>query len=190
METPYVQALVKLANSQYLTYKDHVETDPVLSAQIKVYWDDLGFPFPGVQTAWSAVFVSWCIKTTGATRAEFHFSDAHSEFVFFAIKNRKAGIGVFQAYDFNEVVPELGDILQNNRNGNKYNYAYASAHSEYLSHSAIVVKKGADAQGPYLITVGGNESNSIRTKRIALSADGKILPRVDSPFISLIKDSK
>jgi len=190
METPYVQSLVSTATEQYNTYKDNVETDTELTAQIKVYWTNLGLPFPGVGTAWSAVFVSWCVKHAGATSAEFEFSDAHSVFVFRAIHNRNAGNGVFRGYNFNEIAPELGDILQNNRNGNQYNYAYAGTHDSYFSHSAIIVDKGVDATGPYVTTIGGNESNSIRTKRISLDANEMIAQRVDSPFICLIKDLK
>jgi len=190
METPYVQLLVKTAKDQYNTYKNYVETDPELTAQIKVYWTNLELPFPGVETAWSAVFVSWCVKHAGATSAEFEFSDAHSVFVFRAIHNRNAGSGVFRGYNFNEIAPDLGDILQNNRNGNQYNYAYASTHGSYLSHSAIIVDKGVDATGSYVTTIGGNESNSIRTKRISLDANGMIAQRAASPFICLIRDLK
>jgi hypothetical protein len=190
MATSYVTALVEITTKQYQLYKDHIETDPILSAQIRHYWKDLGFDFPGVEEAWSAVFVSWCVMKAGATSAEFKFNPQHSQFVFKAIKNRKDGIGVFRGYDFNEVEPGLGDIVQNNRLGKKYDYAYAGAHPDYFSHSAIVVDKGTDSKGPFITTIGGNESNSVRTKRISLGADGKIIKREKEPFICLIKDLK
>lgn len=190
MATPYVTSLVEITTKQYQLYKDHIETDPVLSAQIRHYWEDLGFDFPGVEEAWSAVFVSWCVMKAGATKAEFKFSAAHAQFVFRAIKNRKDGIGVFRGYNFNELEPEIGDIIQNNRLGNKYDYAFAAAHDAYFSHSAIVVEKGTDSKGPFITTIGGNESNSVRTKRISLGIDGKIVKREKEPFICLIKDLK
>lgn len=190
METPYVQLLIKTARQEYTIYKDHIETDPVLSVQIKHYWENIGLAFPGVGTAWSAVFISWCVKQAGANAGEFKFSAAHSEFVYKAIKNKEAGTGVFKGYNFNELIPETGDILQNNRGGNTYDYAYASIHSNYFSHSAIIIEKGNDATGAYIITVGGNESNTVMTKKIRLGADGKILQRTASPFICLIKDLK
>jgi hypothetical protein len=52
---------------------------PQLSAQIKRYWQGLGFKFPGVKTAWSAVFVSWCVKTAVASAKEFVFARAHAK---------------------------------------------------------------------------------------------------------------
>ncbi|TFF30387.1 DUF2272 domain-containing protein [Mucilaginibacter psychrotolerans] len=131
-----------------------------------------------------------CIKQAGATSAEFHFSGRHSEFVYFAIQNRTANHGVFRGYPFAELAPEVGDILHNNRNGNQFNYAYAAAHSQYESHTAIIIEKGNDAQGGYIVTVGGNESDSIRTKIIRLDAHGHIAQRATSPFICLIKNSK
>lgn len=190
MATNYVTSLVEITIKQYQLYKDHIETDDILSAQIKHYWKDLGFDFPGVEEAWSAVFVSWCVMKAGATKAEFKFSPAHAQFVFRAIKNRKDGIGLFKGYDFSEVEPEPGDIVQNNRLGNKYDYTYAGTHDSYFSHSAIVVDKGTDSKGSFITTIGGNESNSVRTKRISLGADGKIVKRENEPFICLIKDLK
>lgn len=190
MTTPYVNSLVDIAKKQFTLYAAHVETDAVLAPQIEKYWKYLGLEFPGVATAWSAVFVSWCVKQAGAVQSEFMFSAAHSVFVHKAIANRVNHTGVFRGYDFNEVEPNLGDILQNNRLGHTYNYAFAGKEMYYFSHSAIVIEKGTDADGSYIITVGGNESNSIRTKRIALGNDGKIKQRTSEPFICLIQNTK
>jgi hypothetical protein len=190
MPTPYATALAETAKKQYDLYHTHVETDPVLSAQIKHYWEDLGLEFPGVGTAWSAVFISWCVKQAGATAAEFSFSAQHSVFVYHAIKNKVQNKGVFRGYPIDAIEPNIGDILQNNRLGHSYTYDFASKNADYFSHSAIVVDKGIDANGPFIITIGGNESNSIRTKRIDLGADGKVKQRTKEPFICLIQNLK
>ncbi|HEX8019438.1 DUF2272 domain-containing protein [Mucilaginibacter sp.] len=191
MPTSYVTSLIKIATEQFSQYKNHVETDNVLGPQIKHYWQSLGFGFQSVEVAWSAVFVSWCVKEAGAKSTEFKFSAAHWEFAKKAIANRKDNTGVFRAFDFNEVEPELGDIIQNNRNNNKIDYARAATTTEgYPSHSAIVVAKGVDKDGPFVTTIGGNESNSVRAKRIGLDANGKIVQRKKDPFICVIKDLK
>jgi hypothetical protein len=188
--TPFAASLVAIAKTQFTLYSKHVETDNVLAPQIKKYWQDLGLDFPGVSTAWSAVFISWCVKQAGATKAEFAFAAAHSVFVHQAIVNLKNSKGVFRGYEFNAIQPNVGDILQNNRAGHKYDYAFAGKEIYYLSHSAIVIEKGTDATGQYIVTVGGNESQSIRTKKIYLDASGKIPKRDKSPFICLIQNTK
>ena len=83
----YAALLAATAVDQHDKFKNQHETDPGLAEQIKAYWTDLGLEFPGVQTAWSAVFISWCVKKAGATAAEFHFSPQHSVFVKAAIAN-------------------------------------------------------------------------------------------------------
>jgi len=191
MPTPFVTSLTKIATEQLQKYKDHVETDAVLAPQIKRYWLDLGFGFESVEVAWSAVFVSWSVKQAGATSSEFKFSAAHWEFVKKAIANRKSDTGVFRGFDITEVSPEPGDIIQNNRGGNHIDYAHAGNTKDgYFSHSAIVVNKGVDKDGPFVTTIGGNESNSIRAKRVGLDAHGKISQRAKDPFICVIKNLK
>jgi hypothetical protein len=118
------------------------------------------FDFPGVKTAWSAVFVSWCVKKAGATGKEFAFAAAHAKFVKAAIGNALKGVGVFRGLQIDQYAPKVGDIVQNNRSGNKFTYDFARTHSAYESHSAIVVEVGVDHDGHYVMTIGGNESDS------------------------------
>jgi hypothetical protein len=190
MISDYVKTLVDITNDQYDKFRFESEDDVLLSQQIKKYWEDLEFDFPGVSTPWSAVFVSYCIKTAGATKTEFQFAQAHSKFVHFAIQNAVNDTGIFKAFDFNAVTPELGDIIQNNRNGNKFNFQFAKEHRSYESHSAIVVEKGIDANGHYALTIGGNESDSIRKKKVRLDKDMKIIQRSSGPYISVVRDLK
>lgn len=190
MVTDYVKKLVDLTNHQYEKYHFENEDDVNLAEQIRNYWVSLGFNFPGTATPWSAVFTSFCIKEAGATKAEFSFNPMHSNFVYAAIKNATNNTGVFKGYDITVGTPELGDIIQNNRGGNNYNFAYAKQHAEYPSHSAIVVEKGTDVDGHYVITIGGNESDSIRKKKVRLNKEMKIIQRSSSPYISVIRNLK
>src|SRR4029450_6441137 len=116
----------------------------------------LGLSFAScVNVPWSAVFVSWCVKQAGATPTEFSFSAAHSEFVHAAIRNAGTGTGVFRALPVNVRGPTIGDIIQVNRNGQTFDYAFAETHAQYASHSAIVVEVGSDSAGRYAVAVGG-----------------------------------
>ncbi|GJH29317.1 DUF2272 domain-containing protein [Caballeronia novacaledonica] len=142
--------------------------------QIQKYWTDLSFKFPGVQTPWSAVFVSWCVKRAGATKANFDFAEAHSEFVHQAILNAQKGVGVTKAFAPSQYAPQPGDIIQNNRSGNHYDFAFAAAHASYESHSAIVVEVGSRGTEMYAKTIGGNESDSVGMKEVPLNNEGFI----------------
>jgi hypothetical protein len=189
MPSAFATKLAATAVEQYDNFHEFSENDPPLAAQIKLYWKGIA-PFPGVQVAWSAVFISFCVKTAGASANEFAFAAAHAKFVNAAIKNALQGTGVFRALPVDAIRPQVGDIIQNNRGGNKFTYDFARTHSAYESHSAIVVELGADHQGHFARTIGGNESDSIRKKRVALNNNGFIVQRPTNPYICVIQDLK
>ena len=189
--SPFAKGLAAIAQEQHDMFHMMDEADTELCRQIKKYWTDLNLGFEScVTVAWSAVFVSWCVKKAGATSAEFKFSAAHSVFVNQAIKNALNGDGVFHGVDISTDVPAVGDIIQNNRNGSTHDFDFARTHKNYQSHSAIVVEAGQDAAGGFALTIGGNEGNSIRRTVVRLKADGTIKQRTQNPFICLVKTLK
>ena len=185
----FTEALASIAEGEFDKYHLQHEHDPGLSAEIRQYWTAVGQPFPGVSTPWSAVFISWCVKEAGATAHDFKFAAAHSVFVQWAIKNADHETGSFRAFPITNYSPNLGDIIQNNRNGNSFNYDYARMHSSYESHSAIVIETGRDSGGRYALTVGGNESDSVGKKLIRLDNDGLVIQRPHSSYICVIADT-
>lgn len=192
MNTPSVYAgrLAALAQEQHEKYHLINEADPPVYEQIKKYWNDLGLEFPGLQAPWGAVFVSWCVKQAGATRSEFEFSAAHSVFVHAAIRNALNGTGVFRGLDTGSHRPRVGDIIQSNRMGNKFDYAFASSHKAYASRTEIVVEVGQGADGPYALTVSGNSGDTIRREIVRLTAEGYVRQREENPFICIIQNLK
>lgn len=190
MPTPYAKRLAAKAMKEYDTYRFYSENDPKLAARIPIYWKATTSKFTSVSVAWSAVFISWCVKDAGATSADFDFSPRHSKFVHTAIQNAAASTGVFRAYPITAYAPQVGDIIHNNRDGNSFDYAHAKSHQQYDSHSAIVVETGIDSIGPYAMTVGGNESDSVRRKRVTLTSAGFVKQRPLSPFICVIQNLK
>jgi len=130
------------------------------------------------------------VKQAGATRQEFKFAMAHSVFVNQAIKNQVRGVGVFQGLDITSQPPAVGDIIQNNRRGNSFDFNFAKTHANYESHSVIVIEIGQDTQGRFAFCVGGNENDSVRRTVVRLNAQGLIKQRAGNPFICVIKDLK
>jgi hypothetical protein len=189
MASPYALALAKIAEDLHAKYHLQHETDPDLAKQIKSFWKDVKEPFPGVSTPWSAVFVSASVKRAGATAAEFKFAAAHSIFVNQAIKNFDAKTGVFQGRDIASYGPQIGDIIQNNRSGNTFDFNHARAHANYVSHSAIVVETGSDSAGLYALTIGGNEHDTVRQTVVRLTPKG-VVKQVASRFIAIVQNLK
>lgn len=191
MPTPFALKLANIATEQHNKFQFVHESDPLLCKQIKKWTEDIGFTFTScTKVPWSAVFISWCVKQAGASKVEFKFAMSHSVFVNQAIKNAVLGSGVFRGFDFKDKKPEIGDIIQNNRSGNKFNFAFARANANYESHSVIVVETGVDAQGGFAFCIGGNEQDAVRQSVVRLDANGFIKQRTGNSFISIIKNLK
>ena len=193
MATPsaFARKLASIAQDQHTRFQFTNEADPTLCRQIRKWTEDIGFTFSScTRVPWSAVFVSWCVKQAGATREEFKFAMAHSVFVNQAIKNQVRGVGVFQGLDITSQPPAVGDIIQNNRRGNSFDFNFAKTHANYESHSVIVIEIGQDTQGRFAFCVGGNENDSVRRTVVRLNAQGFIKQRAGNPFICVIKDLK
>ena len=190
--TPFAETLARIARGEHDRFHGIDEGDDPLRSRIREYWETTGFPFPedGVETPWSAVFISFCVRKAGAKETEFAFNPQHSVFVHRAIQNAAAGTGVFRAFKITEEAPSVGDIIQNNRTGTRHDFAFAKANKHYPSHTAIVVARGVDGIGKFVLTIGGNETDSIRTKRVPLTEGGLIRQREKSPFICLVKTLK
>jgi hypothetical protein len=192
MPTPYAKRLASLAENEFDQFNGFHETSSRMAARIKKYWTEISLSFPGVGTPWSAVFISFFVKTAGATSAEFKFASAHAKFVFKAIKNAQNNTGVFRGRPITEYAPKIGDIVQNNRNGNTFDFAFVKSHDSYESHTAIVVEEGVDGHGRYVRTIGGNESDTVGQKVIRLKANGLIKQPAADPkrFICVIQNLK
>jgi len=192
MASDFAKRLAKLAEREYDNYSRLHETTATMQRRIKWYWSSIGMRFPGVSTPWSAVFVSANVKKTGATASEFKFAAAHAKFVHATIRNAISGTGVFRAFPVSEYAPKVGDIIQNNRNGNAFDYRYAKSHDSYASHSAIVVEEGSDGSGRYVRTVGGNEGDRVGDRVVRLTNTGLIGQPSSAPryYICVVQNLK
>jgi hypothetical protein len=185
--------LATVAQTQHDKFHLVNEADPQLCGEIRRWTVEIGGAFVSCTSndqPWSAVFVSWCVKEAGATTAEFKFSKQHSVFVQKAIQNAINNTGVFRGREITAHTPNVGDIIQANRGGTTFDFEHARTHSNYPSHSVIVVALGQDAQGRFALCIGGNESDSIRQTRVPLTPDGFIRQRGRNPFICIIQDLK
>jgi hypothetical protein len=191
MPSAFATKLAAVAQEQHSKFQFTNEADPKLCKQIKKWTQDIGFSFTSCTSVpWSAAFVSWCVKQAGATKAEFKFAMGHAVFVNQAIKNALKGEGVFQGFNISVQKPAVGDIIQHNRGGTKFDFDFARTHTAYQSHSVIVIEVGQDSEGGFAFCIGGNESDSVRRSVVRLNSNGFIKQRDGNPFICVIKDLK
>jgi hypothetical protein len=138
--------------------------------------------------AWSAAFVSFCVKQSGATAEQFKFNLSHSVYVRAAIANADADRGVFRGHRITEHAPQLGDLVHHNRDGGTLSFEFARDNTGYPSHCAIVVDFDVRNGVRGAVTIGGNEglvggSGTVGKKFFALDANGfldqsRISPRL------------
>ncbi|EIY5159239.1 TPA: DUF2272 domain-containing protein [Klebsiella variicola] len=133
---------------------------------VREMWAAIGQPYDGrsrdangEDVPWSAAFISWVVRQAGKKYENFMFSASHSVFVNNAIKARytQQENKPFWGYAINEQKPALGDIIQRNRQGNKFTFYYAENHASYNSHSDIVV----EARDSVVRVMGGNVGNTV-----------------------------
>lgn len=171
--TTFTKRLSTIAMNEYAKHRFLRENQEPLKSHIPDYWVAANAAFTGVGVPWSAVFVSWCVRTAGAGANDFAFNPQHSQYVYSAINQLPDSVG-FVGRDVSAYAPKVGDILQNNRSGKMFDFAYASAKRSYISHAAIVMEVGHDNAGAYLRTIGGNESDSVGLKEVRLNPAGKV----------------
>ena len=175
------RSIVAIAKAEFGRFNGIDEGDQPLRGRVADYYEAGGgsrnLDPTRNENAWSAAFVSFCVKQAGATPQQFKFNLSHSVFVHAAIANADANRGVFRGHRVSEHAPKLGDLIHHNRDGGTLTFDFARAHTGYPSHSAVVVDFEMRNGVRHAVTVGGNEhlsggSGTVGRKRFALDANG------------------
>jgi Domain of unknown function (DUF1906)/Uncharacterized protein conserved in bacteria (DUF2272) len=165
---PEVETLLRVTIDEWLRFakgKGDEKADPYCGF-VREMWAAIGEAYDGrskysngEEVPWSAAFISWVVRGAGLAYASFQFASSHSVFVNNAIKARVTGRAdkPFWGYRITEQRPNIGDIIQRNRGKGTFSYSFAENHSEYSSHSDIVVEVTPDV----VRVVGGNVSDTV-----------------------------
>jgi hypothetical protein len=194
---PEVETLLRAVIDEWLRFdkgRANEAADPFYK-YVREMWAAIGEPYDGrshysngEEVPWSAAFISWVVRKGGPAYANFQFAASHSVFVNNAIKARLTNRldKPFWGYRITEKQPELGDIIQRNRDGGSFTYSYAENHSEYKSHSDIVVEVTPDV----IRVVGGNVGDTVTfggdLQEYELDAEGFIKP--NQRVIAILKN--
>ena len=81
----------------------------------------------------------------------------------------------------------MGDLIHGNRDFGTVTYDQAAAGNNYASHSAVVVGFADGSNGRVALTVGGNETDSVRRREVPIDGNGFIRQRTRNPFICVIR---
>jgi hypothetical protein len=175
------RSIVAIAKAEFERFHGINESDQPLRGRIADYYEAAGgsrsLDPTRDENAWSAAFVSFCVKQSGATADQFRFSMLHSVYAKAAIANGEAGRGVFRGHPVTDYAPKLGDIIHHNRSGGTISFDFARAHDGYPSHAAIVVDFEMRNGVRNAVTIGGNEflaggTGTVGKKFFPLDADG------------------
>jgi hypothetical protein len=90
--------LVKAARGEAQLFGAFRRGDEPLENRIEYYHTEVGISAtPLIKEHYSAVFISWCMRSAGASSKEFPTAAGHWQYAEFAAKNAKNGTGLFWA---------------------------------------------------------------------------------------------
>lgn len=167
-----------------LSHKGHKEEEDGWYQRIGQYWLQ-GTNTPGIdgrmhKQYWSAAFISWVMKTSGAGD-RFRYSTLHSIYIDQAIRDHmqnRTDAG-FWGWRLNEIKPKVGDLICWTRESG---VTFDDQHSgHYGGHCDIVVQVFSDR----ISVIGGNVGNSVTRRPLAINPSGFLKP-VSSPHETTI----
>jgi len=188
--------LVESNASQLAILEDYWKAVPGFSSQAAAHARAVESSQDKVGAEWSAAFICYVMKTAGVTAAHgFGFGGAHIHYIVAALRNRERSDTAkpFWLVDSIEILaeatPQPGDLLCFNRKPRgeaMTNHSYSSLRRDFWdsghqnvtpsgkSHCALVVRTGRDERGNFVETIGGNEEQSVRVRRVQCCANGGI----------------
>jgi len=193
------RSIVAIAKAEFDRFHGIDEGDEPLRSRIADYYEAGGgsrdLDPTRDENAWSAAFVSFCVKQSGATPEQFKFNLSHSVFVQAAIANAEADHGVFRGHRITDYAPKLGDLIHHNRSGGTLSFDFARAHTGYPSHSAIVVDFEMRDGIRHAVTIGGNEflasgSGTIGKKFFPLHDNGLLNQAAIGPKLICVVENR
>lgn len=120
---------------------------------------------------WSAVFVSWVMRTAGAGTS-FRYSPAHQSYIRAARRNRLDGntASPFWAFRPTEVAPQVGDLVCASRANSGATYDNIGDAQGRPTHCDIVT----EIRPRSLRVIGGNVRQNVDAKTIRTLPDGRL----------------
>ncbi|MEH2529754.1 hypothetical protein V1277_003871 [Bradyrhizobium sp. AZCC 1588] len=156
-----------------------VESREPLRSRVLEYFDLVGRPdiTDPSATPWSAAFISFVLKTAGASPTEFPISPNHSRYILAGLTNRVANRmnASIVYFDRNERAPRVGDLIGFSRTASVRNRADLERllpDTFFPSHTNLVI----DVSPGKIKAIGGNLSQTINVVNVRTDSQGRIDP--------------
>lgn len=164
------------SNTESKKWEEFNETDPATSEIIQDYWArgaNLDYSISEIENPewqnthpWSAAFISWVMKVSGAGR-EFLYSSRHADYVRDSIQQKQLeSKAKFKGYRLTEKKPEVTDIVCKRRLNSQATYDNVPVNSTL--HCDIVTKVNKKD----IEVVGGNIYNKVNKANLTLDDKG------------------
>jgi hypothetical protein len=162
----------------------HEVQGPMLSRVLTYWYAVSAQPIVGLQgelRPWSAAFISWLAKSAGLSRDAFPPSVLHWDYIAYALNGDSAR---FVARDARSYAPRVGDLLCAPRGE-----AFVAEVRDFSSlrrgayHCDLVVERRAGE----LDAIGGNVSDAVSLTRVALDAEGRVVPTATRPWVVVLE---
>ncbi|KPK08806.1 MAG: hypothetical protein AMJ64_02400 [Betaproteobacteria bacterium SG8_39] len=162
----------------------HEVQGPMLSRVLTYWYAVTRQPIVGFQgelRPWSAAFISWLAKSAGLSQDAFPSTVLHWDYIAHALNGDSTR---FVAHDARAYAPQVGDLLCAPR-GEAF-VAEVRGFSDLRRgayHCDLVVERHTDA----LDAIGGNVSDAVSLTRVALDAEGRVVPTSTRPWVVVLE---
>tara|TARA_R110000744_G_scaffold213660_2_gene332530 strand:- start:5316 stop:5960 length:645 start_codon:yes stop_codon:yes gene_type:complete len=170
----YKRQVVFQSNSEVDKWKRYNELSPETAQILKQYWKDgVGLNFSDDEVlssdfqstwAWSAAFISWIMKVSGAKNFPAHQTHAH--YVRATMDNTLKDKGEFKAYSLEDEKPAASDIVCKRRGNSTATFGNVPVGDTL--HCDIVT----DVFDGYIEVVGGNANNRVEKSKLTIDKKG------------------
>ncbi len=130
--------------------------------------------------AWSAAFISWCMKEAGAGDL-FPYSAGHYKWINRSIKAAAEGGGPLVGHRLNAYTLKPGDLIGYWRGDKVITFDNARTIGWYESHTDIVV----EVANGVAYTIGGNVMHSVTKRAVKLNSAGRLIDRRENWFVAI-----
>lgn len=187
--TPFKTELIRIAQEECQLLNGSRRGDRTLEERVRSYAIDLSISVSEAITAhYSAVFISWCLRSAGASKTEFPIAIAHWQYAECAAQSAANRTGVFWARRIESYAPQIGDLIHFNRNGGRVDYDQICGEHRYEGESGIVIS--LESRNAVVVVGNLEPAGNVGIEKVSLAASGVLKQREADPFICIIEVRK
>lgn len=140
------------------------------------------------QQPWSAVFLSWIMKSAGVAEARFPPAIAHWMYVSRFLAEAGHPEAGFLPHTLREYAPQPGDLICASRENPPATPYLKIPQPEWVEHTRMHCDLVVVRNGRILEAIGGNVRNSVSRTVLSLDAKGLLSPSRPRPWFLILEN--